>query len=306
MAQAYNIYLNKKLTEFDLIIKNLPLRDGLVAHTKMYLDAMINYLYLQKFIVGKHNDQLQARIDDLLEEVFNKFENTLTLSAKAEVFAGKPVEGTAKMFLKTSELPINEECFNTFTDFTTLTTQALDYELAKSMGSAHSGMILSTSTVDTLKEAFERFINQTELRASVEPSSEKFTEGATGMILQTEPFDIFYLLTAQCEAVMNLFCSADLEIWYSLGEANGQLVLTVHNSSVQSEKFCDISVLQELLSEVNATLTYFLNSEGMKTYLTVSAAAGLRRYRKMAEVDPLTISAADTMTVEDLDYVVLA
>ena len=51
MAQAYDIYLNKRLTEFDIIIKNLPLRDGLVAHTKMYLDAMINYLYLQKFIV---------------------------------------------------------------------------------------------------------------------------------------------------------------------------------------------------------------------------------------------------------------
>ena len=52
MAQTYNIYLRKRLTEFDLIIRNLPYRDGLVIYNRMYLDAMVNYLYLQKFIVG--------------------------------------------------------------------------------------------------------------------------------------------------------------------------------------------------------------------------------------------------------------
>lgn len=49
MAQTYNIYLRKRLTEFDLIIRNLPYRDGLVIYNRMYLDAMVNYLYLQKF-----------------------------------------------------------------------------------------------------------------------------------------------------------------------------------------------------------------------------------------------------------------
>ena len=93
MAQAYDIYLNKRLTEFDIIIKNLPLRDGLVAHTKMYLDAMINYLYLQKFIDGKHNAQLQARKDEILEEVFNKFDNTLSLNASVRYLRGNPFQG---------------------------------------------------------------------------------------------------------------------------------------------------------------------------------------------------------------------
>lgn len=306
MAQAYDIYLNKRLTEFDIIIKNLPLRDGMVAHTKMYLDAMVNYLYLQKFIIGKHNAQLQAKIDDLLEEVFNKFENTLYLDAHVDVLAGKPISGSAKMILETPRLPIHEECFNTFTDFMALTTKAVDYELAKSLGTGHSGMVLNTNTADTLKEAFERFINQAELGSEVVPSSEKFAEGAAGLVIQTTPFDIFYLLTIECEAVMNLLCSVDLELWYTLGEANNQLILTVHNSFVQSEKFCDISTFQQMLSEVNATLTYFLDLEDIRMCLTSNVSAGLRRYRKMAEVDPLTIHTADQMTVEELDYVVLA
>lgn len=36
MAQEYNIYLRKRLTEFDVIIKNLPYRDGLIMYNKMY------------------------------------------------------------------------------------------------------------------------------------------------------------------------------------------------------------------------------------------------------------------------------
>lgn len=305
MAQAYDIYLNKRLTEFDIIIKNLPLRDGLIAHTKMYLDAMINYLYLQKFIVGKNNAELQARIDDLLEEVFSKFDNTLFLNASAEVFAEKPILGAANLVLKTAELSINEECFNTFTDFMALTTKSLEYELSKSIGSGHSEMVLQTKMVDTLKEAFERFINQTQLTTSAVPSSEKFVEGTANLQLQTKPFDIYYLLTIQCEAMMNLLCSAELELWFTLGEAQGQLILTVHNSSVQSEKFCTASSLQRLLSEVNATLIGHLNLEQSTFYLDASVSAGLRRYRKLAEIDPLLLADNDDLSLDDLDYVEL-
>ena len=62
MAQTYNIYLRKRLTEFDLIIRNLPYRDGLVIYNRMYLDAMVNYLYLQKFIVGDTDTKLVSEI----------------------------------------------------------------------------------------------------------------------------------------------------------------------------------------------------------------------------------------------------
>ena len=71
MAQTYNIYLRKRLTEFDLIIRNLPYRDGLIIYNRMYLDAMVNYLTLQKYIIGDSDVQLSSEIDDLLERVYN-------------------------------------------------------------------------------------------------------------------------------------------------------------------------------------------------------------------------------------------
>lgn len=85
MAQTYNIYLRKRLTEFDLIIRNLPYRDGLVIYNRMYLDAMVNYLYLQKFIVGDTDTKLVSEIDNLLERVFNIFSSGMELGAELEL-----------------------------------------------------------------------------------------------------------------------------------------------------------------------------------------------------------------------------
>lgn len=105
--------------------------------------------------------------------------------------------------------------------------------------------------------------------------------------------------------MMNLLCSADLELWYTLGEAQGQLILTVHNTSIHSEKFCDVSSLQRLLSEVNETLIAYLNLEQSTLYLNASASAGLRRYRKLVEIDPFSLADNDNLTLDDLDYVEL-
>ncbi len=306
MAQAYDIYLHKRLTEFNLIIKNLVLRDGLVVHTKMYLDAMVNYLCLQKFIVGRHNTQLQAEIDTLLKQVFNAFHHVSVLGFYADAMANKPISGAAAMCLDVNQLPVTEECFNTFTEYMTLSTKVLTYEVAKSLGAGHSGLVLDTTKIKTVKESFERMLNQFDLSVKADPSSEKFTQADIHMNLQTDSFDIFYLLTIECEAWMNLLCAADTELWYTLGEANGQITLTVHNDMIQSEKFCDISVFQKILSAVNVVLTYFIIPDGLTAYLAASVSAGLRRYRKISEVDPLTLGSMDEMTLEDLDYVVLA
>ena len=120
MAQTYNIYLRKRLTEFDLIIRNLPYRDGLVIYNRMYLDAMVNYLYLQKFIVGDTDTKLVSEIDNLLERVFNIFSSGMELGAELELFAAKPTGGSTELVLTTGKANIGEESFNTFQNVTQL------------------------------------------------------------------------------------------------------------------------------------------------------------------------------------------
>lgn len=306
MANRYDVYLRKRLTEFDIIIQNLPYRDGLVAHTKMYLDSIVNYLYLQKFIVGEHNMALQADIDNLLERVFNIFKSNSYLTVSANAVMEKPAGVSSEMFLDSSNFDINEESFNTFSEFMNLTTAALKYDIQKSIGTGSIRMALTTKSAATIKTAFEKFDKLLNLDAIAIPSSEKFAEAKTNIQLQTDPFSIYYLVAVQCEALMNLTCAMDFEIWFSLGNAANEIYLTVHMGDTQEEKFCSADNVVVLLSQVNAALIGFISLDSADINLYSSVEAGLKRYRKVAEVDPLAVSEMDSMSVEELDYVVLA
>ena len=148
MAQEYNIYLRKRLTEFDVIIKNLPYRDGLIMYNKMYLDAMVNYLCLQRFIIGESDANLRTEIDDLLERVFNTFQNKVEIDLDVELAAGKPISGQSDLVFTTSPFEMGEETYEVFQNLTKLTTSALQYDLAKSIGSGRSDLIFHTLTAD--------------------------------------------------------------------------------------------------------------------------------------------------------------
>lgn len=306
MAHTYEVYLRNRLTEFDIIIQNLPYRDGLIAHTKMYLDAMVNYLYLQKFIIGKHNVSLQTDIDNLLERVFNVFKNNTALQFDAEAVAKKPIRVSSDLILQTPEILVQEEVFNTCSEFMRLTTAALKYDIQKSIGTGKIKMALTTKTANTLKTSLEKFDELFTLDVSAIPSSQKFVAPKTELQLLTDPFNIYYLIAIQCEALLNLSCAMDYEIWFSLGNARSEFCLTTRIGNICEETFCDAAKLLNLLCEVNATLTNFIFPADAALSLVGIVEAGLKRYRKIYEVDPLTISTMDGMSIKELDYVVLA
>ena len=157
MANTYDVYLRKRLTEFDIIIQNLPYRDGLVAHTKMYLDAMLSYLHLQKFIVGSHETELHAEIDDLIEVVMNSYQSEAILKFEAETSAMKPIDIANELVLSIGEVDVDEEVFNTYSDLLQLSTSALQCDVAKSIGEVRPSMVLSTKAGEILDTVFNNF-----------------------------------------------------------------------------------------------------------------------------------------------------
>ena len=304
MAQEYNIYLRKRLTEFDVIIKNLPYRDGLIMYNKMYLDAMVNYLCLQRFIIGESDANLRTEIDELLERVFNTFQSNVEIDLDVELAAGKPISGQSDLVFATSPFEIGEETYEVFQNLTRLTTSALQYDLAKSIGSGRSDLIFHTSTANTLKTAFDKMQNDIELLSSADTKKETFAGVGAEMQLNTDRFDLYYLLAVQGEAVMNLLCSMDFEMWYTLGNANQTFYLTAVNNGVKSTKY--LSGFMSLIAAVNESLEAFIKAEFAELHLTPNVTAGLKRYRLLSDLDSSTLSSIDSVSLDELDYVELA
>jgi hypothetical protein len=306
MAQTYNIYLRKRLTEFDLIIRNLPYRDGLIIYNRMYLDAMVNYLTLQKYIIGDSDVQLSSEIDDLLERVYNIFSNGMELGAELEVFAAKPTGGSTSAVLSTNETEVHEETFNTFQNVTQLLTSALKYDIAKSLGSGATEMELSSAPASTLKEALENFEDDILLDADVSTAAVVNAEGDSEVVLDTSNLNLFYLLSVEGEAMMNLLFSADFEMWYTLGTGNSSMYLSVENNGVESKKFMTYESFLNLILEVGNILQCFIFPEESEAQLHSELGVGMMRYRLLSDMDNSALNEHDELTLDELDYVILA
>lgn len=306
MAQTYNIYLRKRLTEFDLIIRNLPYRDGLIIYNRMYLDAMVNYLTLQKYIIGDSDVQLSSEIDDLLERVYNIFSSGMELGAELEVFAAKPTGGSTSAVLSTNETEVHEETFNTFQNVTQLLTSALKYDIAKSLGSGATEMELSSAPASTLKEALENFEDDILLDADVSTAAVVNAEGDSEVVLDTSNPNLFYLLSVEGEAMMNLLFSADFEMWYTLGTGNSSMYLSVENNGVESKKFMTYESFLNLILEVGNILQCFIFPEESEAQLHSELGVGMMRYRLLSDMDNSALNEYDELTLDELDYVILA
>ena len=80
-------------------------------------------------------------------------------------------------------------------------------------------MELRTAPASTLKEALEKFKNTMLLDSDASTSAITHGEAETDMVLTTNDFDIFYMLSVEGEAMMNLLFSADLRCGIRLGQA---------------------------------------------------------------------------------------
>lgn len=305
MAQTYDIHLRKRLTEFDLIIRNLPYRDGLIVYDRMYLNAIVNYLHLQKYIIGDTDTVLTSEIDRLLEEVFNIFSNGAELDTSVRVIAGKPISGSTSVALRPDIDELQERTFDTFKNLTHLLSDAVFYALDKSIGSGKTEMRLSTKSSETLKEAFEKFEPRPTLAAEVETSANAYAEADYKSHLNTNQFDLFYLLALQGEAVANLLCSADLEEWYTLGNADNHMVLGIVNSGIKSDKFMTYQDFLSLVAEVNSMVECFIEPSENSFVLDSVLDVGMKRSRILSDMDDLSLDDFDTLTLNDLDYVIL-
>lgn len=148
--------------------------------------------------------------------------------------------------------------------------------------------------------------NNAELLSSADTNKETFAGAGTEMQLNADRFDLYYLLAVQGEAVMNLLCSMDFEMWYTLGNANQTFYLTAVNNGVKSTKYLSADGFMSLIAAVNESLEAFIKTEFSELHLTPNVVAGLKRYRLLSDLDSSTLSSIDSVSLDELDYVELA
>lgn len=305
MAKTFDVTLRKRLTEFDLIIRNLPYRDHLVLFSKTYLEAMINYLSLQKFIVGEADSTLQAEIDDLLARAFNMLNNKITMESQIGLTNVKFVDGGAQTEFGSDLTEIGEESFNTLQNVTELLSRQIRVIHKKFAGYARSAFILRSHSIEPLETTFERLRDNMVLHSIGSTTADTFLDFKSEMILNESRFDIFYLAALQTEAVLNLLFDADCYADVYINDIGSGMILRSGNDTFHLIKFLSLDSVFGFLSDLNEVLECLLSLDASDLYLDSEMSVGIVRYRILDEMDNFSLDHFDEDELEDVDYVTI-
>lgn len=307
--QSFDVYLKKRLTEIDVTITQLVQRDSFSIYDWLYIYATLDDIEVRKSLKVNASMTLDTMLDDILEIVAEKIHNELYVDVDMDLVNQVITGGETEMVLSASELDTIEKSFTGGDSSLEIAVDPLDYYIAHSFGKVEFDMKLLVNELDTLKYSFEKIVADMELSADIDFASIKnIGLDESEMFLDVDPMNIFYLLTIAGKAIT--YMSASPIEKYILKKVlygvESEMYLSANTDiDWQLQKFIGIDNSLNLLADMTEVLIQFVSGQS-EMYLNCEASAGLKRYRLLHEMDNLTLSDFDDMTLEEVDYVIIA
>lgn len=306
--QTYDVYLKRRLTEIDVIIHELVQRDTFTMYDWLYLDCMLSDTEIRKAINVESKTILNTSLDNFLEYVHEIIRNEAYLNTECGLVNQANANGETEMVLSTDEIDILEQSFTGGDSSLDISVAPLDNSVARSFGNVNFDMQLYMNEVDTLKTCFEIFQEDLDLSAEIDFSSLKKVDVENiDLSLDISPIDIFYLLTTGCVATsyLNALPIDDYVLEKVLHDMEIEMNMDVSVDDTKSMKYLQLDYVTELIVEMTDVLIQLI-SVNNDIIFSCEASAGMKRYRLLEEMDDHPLSDFDDMTLEELDYVILA
>lgn len=306
--KEYDIFLKRRLTEGTIIVYSLPFRDGVSAVNRVVLQAMLSYFSLQKKIAVANQSALVAEVDEMLATVSEKIGDQVCLKANAALTTKYRNE------LEQAAMELDIPAFTLFAQsFFTLESQIgiqVSQPIAytkSSLGDAESTMAIVAKSLAEQKQVFDIVQNQTVFRADpLTFQKHGFESGSSAIgIDQTSP-ELLYRYTTGMEAAFAIAVSiGETEFHYSLGDGSSAIGIEISEPETIAEKKLQIGNAIEMFYElVVETISLFTVSNDAEILMILDA--GMKRHRLLSELDDNTPAEIDDMTLEELDFVILA
>ena len=308
MAKEFDIYLNRRLTECDIIVYSIPYRDGLTVMERLILQTCLESYTLQKFVAIESGSELVSHIDEMIKTCYEKLNAPVSFNATAgfEVhYALNPVPSNIVLQADTAQSLCNT--FASAPNILELTASSVYAQTKKSFGRAHSEIELDVELKESLKNAIEQ------ARSQIIPSVNLDGMNKLGIIRAStaiEPdaimVDLLYRIYAAASGGISIAATAlETEIHFSLGSGMSQLELADTLIGERMVKQNAVSSCLSILSELSDTLVACIRPVGTILEFSGQVNSILKRHRILTEMDSETLAQYDDMPLDDVDYVVL-
>jgi len=306
--KEFDIYLNKRLTECDIIVYSIPFREGLTVMNRLILESCIEHYELMKFIAVQTGSELVAHIDEMLKTCYERLNLGTEIDVSAEfnvLYSMRPQESA--IVLGAEDVKLLATSFIQAESALQIAAEPLRVFISKPLGSGSSGIEINT-TADMLKTDIERFTTQMGLGAELAGFKKRGAMDIDcGIPIGAELTNLCYRVTTAIDTSMEITAAVlGTELHFSLGGGENTIVLDAEiGDGLSATKHLAIANAVAILADVVTSVTQYMHPVPNALVFGASAEFVKRRFRLLAEMDENALLSYDDMTLDDVDYVVL-
>lgn len=307
--KEFDIFLNKRLTECDVIVYSIPYRDGLTVVNRMILESCLESYTLQKFVAVQFGSELVAHIDEMIKTCYERLGLGVGIGASAEfqkLYTACPKE--IGMEIAQEKVKLLSISFTDAESALQIAVAPLAAQIAKSAGGGSTGVVMNQSVRGTLKSSIEKFVSSTQILADVSNTVKRTHNTVDNRVeFCSELADLCYrFYTGANTAVQIAAAVLGTELHYSLGYGKSGIVIGADVSDGDyATKYETVSNVVSVLAEAIESIVQIVSPPEHKILILSEASFIKRRYRLLYEMDPDTLISYDNMSLDDVDYVIL-
>lgn len=310
MAKEFDIYLNKRLHQCDIIVYSIPYRDGLTVTERMILETCLESYLLQKFIAVQSGSTLVSHIDKMIKRCLERLDHGIDIGTNAEFqvhYSTYP--DTTALEVNAEKLSLLAYSYMSTDNILQISTPRIKACIKKSLGQGQSGIDVASNVKATLKRDLEKASDRLVIKAEDLKTKKKFYEKVTAPILiNTELTNFLYrrYFDVSPSEIQIASGSVEAEIRFSLGRCTFPIIPDSQMLGEQMIKYLTPENAIEIQSSATGTLRQFIYPEEntIEVY-PLDVEVIVKRHRLLYEMDSDTLDTYDDMSLNDVDYVIL-
>lgn len=309
MAKEFDIYLNNRLTQCDIIVYSIPFRDGLTAAHRMILESCLESYVLQKFVAVQTNSELVSHIDEMIKICIERLNWGTSIDVSADFQTHYVLNPTPTVIeiSPTDKLDTLRTMFTSVDNELQIAVAPLNAMIAKSLGGGSSTINPNVQVKDILKRSILQPISDLQIASQVtDMQVQKTISADSAIITSAELVNLCYRLYTASETVMQLAASVlETEIHFSLGSGATGIEIS---SEVSEEFMTKYEVAQNavsILAQVVEWIIQYMEPESNGVQFAAEVTTVLKRHRMLEEMDEDSLLSYDDMTLDEVDYIIL-
>lgn len=308
MAKEFDIYLNKRLTECDIIVYSIPYRDGLTAVNKLILESCLENYILQKFVAVQTGSELVSHIDKMIKTCYERLGVSAQIDVSAEFqthYTAYPTD--ASIDICVADIASSATVFAQAEGALQINAAPLLAFVGKSVGKGSSVIEPDVELKNILKQSVLTIRPTMEIGANVIGTSEQnFLQVDSDTELTADLANLCYRITTAGNTAVQIAASVlGTEFHYSLGSGASSIAFDSAVTGEQMHKYEAVNKALHILSSVTESITQYMAPSDGSILLHADMEPILKRYRLLGEMDADALSAYDDMTLEEIDFVIL-